>query len=287
MAKPRLILFADPKRPKAIEALEQFLRFASSKAEILTNCLEGDCPIDTLRMAEFAIVFGGDGTILGAARQLCETEVPVIGVNVGKLGFLAEFSLKELEHLFERIIIDRDLLVEHRMVLRCKLLRRGELIVDAKAVNDVVIAAGSPFNIIELKIEVGGQFLADCLGDGLIVSTPTGSTAYNLSAGGPILAADLSAVVLTPVCPHSLSFRPIVVDAKSKIQIHAMRANENTTLLLDGHLRQELCVNDEVVVEKHHGKFLVVHNPLRTQWDTLATKLKWAEKPRYSDEKEK
>jgi NAD+ kinase len=139
--------------------------------------------------------------------------------------------------------------------------------------------------MIELQIEVGGQFLAGCIGDGVIVSTPTGSTAHNLSAGGPILAADLSAVVLTPICPHSLSFRPIVIDADGKVCIRALRANENTTLLLDGRLRQELCVGDEVVVEKHPGKFLVVHNPLRTQWDTLATKLKWAEKPRYSDEK--
>jgi NAD+ kinase len=287
MSKPKLILFADPKRPNATEALEQFLRFARDKAEILANCLEGDCPIDTLRKAEFAIVFGGDGTILGAARQLCETEVPVIGVNVGKLGFLAEFSLKELETLFERIIIDRDLLVERRMVLQCKLLQEGKVVVDAKAVNDVVIAAGFPFNMIELEIEVGGQFLAGCVGDGLIVSTPTGSTAYNLSAGGPILSADLPAVVLTPLCPHSLSFRPIVIDADSKVRIRALRANENTTLLLDGHLRRKLCVDDAVVVEKHPGKFWVVHNPLRTQWDTLATKLKWAEKPRYSDEKEK
>lgn len=285
MTKPKLILFADPKRPNATEALRQFLGFASNKVEILANCLEGDCPVESLRKAEFAIVFGGDGTILEAARQLCETEVPVIGVNVGKLGFLAEFSLGELESLFGRIIIDRDLLLERRMVLRCRLRRKGLVIVDAKSVNDVVIAAGSPFNMIELQIEVGGQFLAGCIGDGVIVSTPTGSTAHNLSAGGPILAADLSAVVLTPICPHSLSFRPIVIDADGKVCIRALRANENTTLLLDGRLRQELCVGDEVVVEKHPGKFLVVHNPLRTQWDTLATKLKWAEKPRYSDEK--
>jgi len=285
MTKPKLILFADPKRPNATEALRQFLGFASNKVEILANCLEGDCPVESLRKAEFAIVFGGDGTILEAARQLCETEVPVIGVNVGKLGFLAEFSLGELESLFGRIMIDRDLLLERRMVLRCRLRRKGLVIVDAKSVNDVVIAAGFPFNMIELQIEVGGQFLAGCIGDGVIVSTPTGSTAHNLSAGGPILAADLSAVVLTPICPHSLSFRPIVIDADGKVCIRALRANENTTLLLDGRLRQELCVGDEVVVEKHPGKFLVVHNPLRTQWDTLATKLKWAEKPRYSDEK--
>lgn len=287
MAKPKLILFADPKRPNASKALENFLRFAKDRAEILANCLEGDCPIDTLRKADFAVVFGGDGTILGAARQLCETKVPVIGVNVGKLGFLAEFSLEELETLFERIVIRGDAIIEQRMVLRCGVVAESKMVIDAKAVNDVVISAGSPFNMIELEIEVDGQFLAGCVGDGLIVSTPTGSTAYNLSAGGPILSADLSAIVLTPVCPHSLSFRPIVIDADSRVKIRALRVNVDTTVLLDGHLRQGVHAGDEIVVETHAGRFLVVHNPLRTQWDTLATKLKWAEKPRYGDEKDK
>lgn len=287
MAKPKLILFSDPKRPNASKALEQFLNFVRDKAEILVNCLEGDCPTETLRKADFAVVFGGDGTILGAARQLCETEVPVIGVNVGKLGFLAEFSVAELESLFDRIIKKGESAIEQRMVLRCKIRKHNNIEIDAKAVNDVVISAGSPFNMIELQIAVNGQFLAGCIGDGLIVSTPTGSTAYNLSAGGPILTADISAIVLTPICPHSLSFRPIVMDAGSRLKIQALRVNDDTTVMLDGHLRQRLSVNDEIIVERHPGKFLVVHNPLRTQWDTLATKLKWAEKPRYADEKEK
>lgn len=287
MAKPKLILFSDPKRPNASKALEQFLNFVRDKAEILVNCLEGDCPTETLRKADFAVVFGGDGTILGAARQLCETEVPVIGVNVGKLGFLAEFSVAELESLFDRIVKKGESVIEQRMVLRCKIRKQNNIEIDAKAVNDVVISAGSPFNMIELQIAVNGQFLAGCIGDGLIVSTPTGSTAYNLSAGGPILTADISAIVLTPICPHSLSFRPIVMDSGSRLKIQALRVNDDTTVMLDGHLRQRLSVNDEIIVERHPGKFLVVHNPLRTQWDTLATKLKWAEKPRYADEKEK
>lgn len=280
MSKPELILFADPRRPDATRAMEQFLRFAKDKARILANCLDGNCQVETLRQADFAVVFGGDGTILGAARLLCESEVPVIGVNVGKLGFLAEFSVEELETLFERICKDESL-VEKRMVLRCELYRGQKSLWTAKAVNDVVISAGAPFNMIELKIEVDGQPLAGCVGDGVILSTPTGSTAYNLSAGGPILAADLSAIVITPVCPHSLSFRPIVIDAASRVQIRPLRVNDHTTLLLDGHVRQKLVPDDEIVVEKHEGRFLVVNNPTRTQWDTLAGKLKWAERPKY------
>jgi NAD+ kinase len=284
MNRPKVILFGDPKRPNAIEALEQFVGFASDKVEILSNCLETACPVDTLRKADYAVVFGGDGTILGAARQLCETKVPVIGVNVGKLGFLAEFSIEELSRQFERII-SGDVLIEKRMVMHCNVQRDGERIFESTAVNDVVITAGAPFNMIEMKLAVQGQKLAVCVSDGIIVSTPTGSTAYNLSAGGPILSANLSAMVITPLCPHSLSFRPIVVKADNQLQIECVRMNEQTTLLLDGQVTHKLKKGDIINIQKHAGQFLVVNNPLRTQWDTLAGKLNWAEKPRYKKEK--
>ena len=284
MKKPKVILFGDPKRPHATEALEQFVGFASDKIEILSNCLESVCSVDELRKADYAVVFGGDGTILGAARQLCETEVPVIGVNVGKLGFLAEFSIEELSRQFERII-SGDVLIEKRMVMHCNVQRGGKQIFESTAVNDAVITAGSPFNMIEMKLAVQGQKLAVCISDGMIVSTPTGSTAYNLSAGGPILSANLSAMVIAPLCPHSLSFRPIVIKADNRLQIECVRMNEQTTLLLDGQVTHKLKVDDVINIQKHAGQFLVVNNPLRTQWDTLAGKLNWAEKPRYQKEK--
>ncbi|MFZ9011832.1 MAG: NAD(+)/NADH kinase [Planctomycetota bacterium] len=284
MKKPKVILFGDPKRPHAAEALEQFVGFASDKIEILSNCLESVCSVDELRKADYAVVFGGDGTILGAARQLCETEVPVIGVNVGKLGFLAEFSIEELSRQFERII-SGDVLIEKRMVMHCNVQRGGKQIFESTAVNDAVITAGSPFNMIEMKLAVQGQKLAVCISDGMIVSTPTGSTAYNLSAGGPILSANLSAMVIAPLCPHSLSFRPIVIKADNRLQIECVRMNEQTTLLLDGQVTHKLKVGDVIKIQKHAGQFLVVNNPLRTQWDTLAGKLNWAEKPRYQKEK--
>ena len=284
MNRPKVILFGDPKRPNAIETLEQFVGFASDKVEILSNCLETACPVDTLRKADYAVVFGGDGTILGAARQLCETEVPVIGVNVGKLGFLAEFSIEELSRQFERII-SRDVLIEKRMILHCTVQRDGVCVFESTAVNDVVITAGAPFNMIEMKLAVQEQKLAVCISDGMIVSTPTGSTAYNLSSGGPILSANLSAMVITPLCPHSLSFRPIVIKADNQLKIECMRMNEQTTLLLDGQVTHKLKIGDVINIQKHAGQFLVVNNPLRTQWDTLAGKLNWAEKPRYKKEK--
>ena len=283
MKKPALILFGDPQRAFSKEALDRFLHFVSDRAEILANCFETSCPIDVLRKADFAVVFGGDGTILAAARQLCETKVPVIGVNVGKLGFLAEFSVDEVMTFFDRIVTGHTL-IEKRMILQCSLERSGQEVFSYTAVNDVVITAGTPFSMIELKISVQGQMLAGCIGDGMILSTPTGSTAYNLSAGGPILSANLSAMVLTPICPHSLSFRPIVIDAASVVEISFSRINDGTTVAVDGQASSRLAIDDVVRIARESCSFLVVNNPMRTRWDTLATKLGWAKRPRYSSE---
>jgi NAD+ kinase len=248
--------------------------------------LRGDSIDDVLNQADFAVVFGGDGTILSAARDLSEIKVPVIGVNVGKLGFLAEFSIGELKGLFERIITDNSL-IDKRMILRCCVSDGQEEKFCSTAINDVVITAGPPFHLVELKMTVRGQALASCVSDGLIVSTPTGSTAYNLSAGGPILSASLSAMVITPLCPHTLSFRPIVIGAESELEVVPLKVNKGTSLVLDGQVRCDLQLGDVVKVSKHKGVFLVVNNPLRTQWDTLAGKLNWAEKPRYNTQEKR
>jgi NAD+ kinase len=278
--KPRLIIFGDARRDFVAEAIGDFTKFAGGKAEILANCFHGDCIEGVVENADFAIVFGGDGTILSAARELSQTSVPVIGVNVGRLGFLAEFSIEELKELFDRVTTDAEL-IEKRMVLRCTITGGGGGKLSSTAINDVVINAGPSYQMVDLKITVDGRSLAGCVSDGLIISTPTGSTAYNLSAGGPILAADLSAIVITPLCPHTLSFRPIVISADSRIEIHPQRINEGTTVTLDGQAFRSLKNGDVVTVERHNGAFLVVNNPLRTQWDTLAGKLSWAQKPKY------
>jgi NAD+ kinase len=278
--KPKLIIFGDARRDFVAEAIDDFTKFATGRAEILANCFRGDCVEGIVENADFAVVFGGDGTILSAARDLSQNSVPVIGVNVGRLGFLAEFSIEELRELFDRVTTDAEL-VEKRMVLKCTVTDHGERKLSSTAINDVVITAGPNYNMVDLKITVQGQSLADCVSDGLIISTPTGSTAYNLSAGGPILSANLSAIVITPICPHTFSFRPIVISADSKVEIYPQRINEGTTVTLDGQILSSLKNNDVVMVEKHSGAFLVVNNPLRTQWDTLAGKLSWAEKPKY------
>ncbi len=278
--RPKLIIFGDPKRQFAAEGVERFLKFAAGKAEVLANCFRGSCALDVLKKADFAVVFGGDGTILSAARDLSQANVPVIGVNVGNLGYLAEFSVDELLDQFDMIVSGQSL-IEKRMIIRCCVMRDEETVFCSTAINDMVISSGAPFNMVHLKMRVQGQPLAECIGDGVIISTPTGSTAYNLSAGGPILSADLSALVVTPVCPQSLSFRPIVINAAGIVEVELLRVNDGTTLTLDGQISHKVLEGDVVRLQKDEGAFLVVNNPKRTQWDTLASKLKWADKPKY------
>ncbi len=259
--------------------MQEFISFVEKKADIIANCLDSTVKPEKLAPADYAVVFGGDGTIISAARDLASANIPVIGVNVGKLGFLAEFSLDELKQHFERII--NNPIIEKRMILTCLVSRNGEIIFESRAINDVIIAAGHPFRMIDIQMSVNDQQLAGCFGDGVIISTPTGSTAYNLSAGGPILSANLAAIVITPICPHSLSFRPVVINAENDIKVRPVEVNDGTTLIFDGQVSINLRKDDLVNIKKDKGCFLVVNNPVRTQWDTLAEKLKWAEKPKY------
>lgn len=279
---PRLVIFGDPKKGDVAEAVKKFVNFAKDKAEIIASCHIDDCKADSIKESDYAVVFGGDGSIISAARAASQGSVPVIGVNLGKIGFLAEFSLNELEKYFEDIASGKSK-IEKRMMLNCRVLNGDKEKLSSAAINDVFITAGPPFRMIELEISVDGEVLAGCVSDGLVVSTPTGSTAYNLSAGGPILSGKINAIVVTPMCPHSLSFRPIVISDRCRIEICGVRLNRGTTVSVDGQISCGLSIGDVVRIERGKGEFMIVNNPARTQWDTLATKLGWAERPGYKE----
>ena len=285
--KPRLIIFGDENKPQVEKAIANFGRFAKTKAEIIRikqiqKCQSGG----VVDKSDFAVVFGGDGSILAVARGLAGKNVPIIGVNLGKLGFLAEFSIDELKEDFENIMAKVEP-AEERIMLKCSVTKNGKEKFSSTAINDVFITAGQPFRTIELKIKLDAQPLTDCVSDGIIISTPTGSTAYNLSAGGPILEGKIKAMTVTPICPHSLSFRPIVISDSCKVEIMPVSVNEGTTLSIDGQISYKLKIGDVVKIEKEKHSFLIVNSPKRSQWDTLSTKLKWAEKPRYNIENPK
>lgn len=303
---PKLIIFGDSEKRGVSKAIEEFVDFARDKAVILARCTIEDVKdsgkdcldasittgpeTEILAECDFAIVFGGDGSIISTARRLSRTSVPLIGVNLGKLGFLAEFSVSELKDFFP-LLSSGAVPTNKRMMLRCRVLSTSKQSgrIDriekfcSTAVNDIFVAAGPPFRTVELQIFVDDQPLAGCVSDGLIISTPTGSTAYNLSAGGPILSPKIEAMAITPICPHSLSFRPIVINADSKIEVLGIRVNKGTTVSIDGQVSTRLAANERVMVEREDSDFLIVNNPIRTQWDTLATKLRWAEKPKYME----
>ncbi len=276
----KLAIFGDSRKPHVAEAISEFSDFIKHKAKTVVSCGIDECTLESLREANFAVVFGGDGSIISAARQLSRSGVPVVGVNVGKLGYLAEFSVEELKEFFPRLKRG-GVLIEKRMMLLCRVFRRGKEQFRSSAANDVFITAGAPFRMIELNISVDGKNIGGCVSDGMVVATPTGSTAYSLSAGGPVLSQKMEAMVITPICPHSLSFRPIVIGADSVVEIRGVRFNEGTTVSMDGQVSMKLDVEKVVRIERERRDFLVVNNPKRSEWDTLATKLGWAEKPKY------
>ncbi len=277
---PKIVIFGDPSKGPVAEATQVFADFVRDKAQILSNCDIGQCGAKLLEDCRFAVIFGGDGSILSAARHLSKSGVPVVGVNMGKLGYLAEFSVREIEAFFDDIASGKAP-IEKRMMLSCRVFRGKEERFHSVAVNDVVITAGPPFRTIELEMAVRDRPVGGFVGDGLIISTPTGSTAYNLSAGGPIVAGSLEAMVMTAICPHTLSFRPLVIDTRHPIEVRGVRLNDGTTLSIDGQVQVKLTIDDVVVVERSPGDFLIVNNPLRSPWDTLAVKLNWARKPTY------
>ena len=232
--------------------------------------------------ADRAVVVGGDGTIMAALRQFVGRAVPVVGVNIGRLGFLAEFDAANLA-AHAATVFGPTPAVRQRMVLSVAVRGAdGAARYEGLAVNDCVVTAGQPFRMIELALRLGGETGPEFLGDGIIVATPVGSTAYNASAGGPIVHPDVEAIVLTPSAAHSLAFRPVVLPSRLAVEARVVRANEGTTLVLDGHINVGLRVGDTVTAARHHAMARIVARPESSYWETLVDKMRWAEPPNYA-----
>jgi len=276
----RVFVIANPDKRAAVSAFQDLRRFAESRCELAGAELTHDAQVAVRAGAERLVVIGGDGTLIGIARSLGAEQIPLIGVNVGKLGFLAEFSPDELKTTFDRALLDASL-ISRRTVLHVTVHSGGKATQSSLAINDCVIQAGPPFRIVELGVSIDGAHLTDVGGDGLIVCTPSGSTAHNLSAGGPIMQPDVDAIILTPLNPHSLTHKPLVVHRESVIDIQAVRVNEGTTAIIDGQVSQRMAPGDRVTVRRFSHDFLLVRNPLYANWHKLKTKLHWGQSPSY------
>jgi NAD+ kinase len=223
---------------------------------------------------DLVLVLGGDGTMIAAARLMGETEVPVLGVNYGGLGYLAEFRIGELYTALESILAGNYRL-DRRVMLDVELLRGEEEVTRNRVLNDVVINKSALARIIEIETYLNQQFVNSFRADGLIVSTPTGSTAYNLSAGGPVIFPSMNAVVITPICPFTLSNRPIVVPDDAVIELCLKTEQEDVALTLDGQVGFPLKVDDRVIIRKSKTTFNLVQPANRNYFDVLRDKLRW------------
>jgi NAD+ kinase len=227
-------------------------------------------------LADALVVLGGDGTLLAASRLL-DKPIPVLGVNFGSLGFLTEITLPELYPALQGVVEGR-FEYEERRLLRAVVRRRGREEVVANVLNDVVITKAGPSRIIELDVTVDGLFVSSFRADGIIVSSPTGSTAYNLAAGGPILRPTLPAVVITPICPHMLTNRPLVVGDEARIEVRLCAARDvDVYTALDGQETFALADGDGVSVTGSPRRLKLVKAPGRDYFEVLRTKLKWGE----------
>jgi len=285
----RIGIVLKPHQPQALETLCELVVWLAQRGITLVGGpdIERDrvehqtgCPVPQVENEELAgeadlmLVLGGDGTMIATARMIGDREVPVLGVNYGGLGYLAEFRIEELYSALE-LILSGNYRLDRRVMLAVELQREGAAPKSSRVLNDVVINKSALARIIEIEAYLNKQFVGSFRADGLIVSTPTGSTAYNLSAGGPVIFPSMNAVVITPICPFTLSNRPIVVPDDAEIELLLKTDKEEVALTLDGQVGFPLTVGDRVVIRKSRTTFNLIQPSNRNYFDVLRDKLRW------------
>jgi len=232
---------------------------------------------DIPELVDVILVFGGDGTFLGVAREACKYGTPILGINLGGLGFLTEVTVDELYPMMERII-DGDYEVEDRQMLITSIRRGKKNIGTYEVLNDVVINKGALARIIDLAIYIEDSHVTTYKADGIILATPTGSTAYSLSAGGPIVHPGIPVTIITPICPHTLTNRPLVVSSEMKVEIKVTTQEPDTYLTLDGQIGVRLKTGDLIEVKRTDTSVKLIKSPFRDFFSILKTKLMWGER---------
>jgi NAD+ kinase len=224
------------------------------------------------------IVLGGDGTLLSTARCVAHADIPILGVNLGSLGFLTEVRREEIEQALEEVDAARSYELSLRPMLHCQVIREGKCVATYEALNEVVMNQSAVARITDFEVRVNDAFVANYKADGLIISTPTGSTAYSLAAGGPILAPDVAGFVITPVASHALTNRPLVVKDNAVIEARIVVTREQAFLTVDGQVGTPLGENDVVRCRKSEHNVKLFKFTSRSFFDVLRTKLKWGER---------
>ncbi len=283
MASKRLMVLGNARRPGVSEAAKRLLPWISQLATVVVVDLEQRVDLSQ-HDADFTLVLGGDGAILRAARQMGNRQLPVLGVNLGRLGFLADLSVDALQNWLPKVIqgdfrITRHLMFEMFEGPPPSSESRGRLVL-----NDVSIFNGAPFHMLDMELLVDGAPASRYSADGLIVSTPVGSTAHSLSAGGPILGQELDALVVTPICPHGLGNRPLVESGSRTLTIHLNSGSEQAVVVLDGQETLILKKGHSITVRKAPVQFQLIKVPGQGFYKTLREKLNWGTTPNYREE---
>jgi NAD+ kinase len=271
--RPRLLLLGSGERPSVLPEAERLRPILEKHADVVRADFEFTQDLSTIR-ADLAVVLGGDGSILRAANQMRFNQTPVLGVNLGKLGFLADLSPAELIAVFPEVCAGTFRVAEHLM-FHTTVRRKGELLCERLGLNETSILGGPPFSILNIDLYVDAELATTYSCDGLIVSTPVGSTAHSLSAGGPILRKNLQAFVISPISPHTLTVRPVVDTADHIYEMVVSEPNEATSVVVDGRVLCRLTPNDRVRVERAEPTFKMVEVKGHSYYRTLREKLGW------------
>lgn len=278
----RIGIIAKGNKPEAIQVVKELVGWLKDrKVESFVDAAIAKAvshpALDKQEMAgavEMVVVLGGDGTLLAAARALQRKQVPILGVNLGGLGFLTEITLAELYPMLEAILRG-EYKTDERMLLEARVWRKEKVVDTFQVLNDVVINKGALARIIELETSVDQAYLTTFRSDGLVISTPTGSTGYSLSAGGPIVYPSLQSIIITPICPHTMTNRPIIVPKEATINVTLCSADQEVFLTLDGQVGFKMELRDRVEIKKGEGFVKLIKSPSRSYFEVLRQKLMW------------
>ncbi len=270
-----VLVLGDRKKDGVADAVEEYSDRLESEFGIAAIDLDGTLDVQTVQ-AEWALVFGGDGAILNAARRMGNQPIPTLSVNFGRFGFLTEIEYKQLPKALDRIKAGKTRITRRlRLIAQCGDWREF-------ALNDVVISAAENGRMFDVGVSIAGHDALRYSGDGVVVATPTGSTAYSLAAGGPILEPGLEAIVITPLCPHALSQRPLVISSDDAIELTVGSRNDEGVAAMDGQVRKALATGDRVKVTSAGSPFLLLRVGIRSYYTRLRKMLGWSGTPKYA-----
>ncbi len=271
--RPEVVILGAPDRDRVRAELARLRGVIASCADIVAEDLEFRYDF-TDKHHDLVIVLGGDGSILQAARQMGMNQMPVLGVNCGRLGFLAALSPDDFVNVWRNVCVGDFHVVEHLMLMT-QLVRGGRVVAEQLVLNEAAILGGPPYRILDIDLYADGNLATRYRCDGLIVATPVGSTAHNLSAGGPILRRHLDAIVISPISPHTLTYRPLVDSADTALELAVSEPNESTSIVVDGRILGHIYPGDRVRINRAPQTFRMLSVPGQNDYRTLRDKLGW------------